>query len=283
MKIYPYAKTSYINKTAPQFRGNGRVVFDKNKKKILNGTASWFFREDLSWQQFINRLILKYKDVEKVNINIYGCSEGAEVFSVLMLLIEKLGIKKAQKFFPIQAKDIDEVILKRPMQGIITPTKNCVKNIKNNMGDNYFKYLNFDSVFVKNEELQSEVCNGKVNKILKDNVIFEQKDIMEDIESIGGKDNTIVMCRNLWPYLPAENRQILAQKIFDNLGDNSMCVIGKFDKYANAENYLINAGFKYTDIPYYFVKNSSGQIMAFENLNNIIPKKKKFFIIHENS
>lgn len=203
---------------------------------------------DLDWHKLANILVEKYKNTNKVNIYCYACSEGAEPLSLAMLLIEKLGKEEAQKFFPIIASDIDEEIFKNAQNGIIKLSKWDIDNIKRILGDNYSKYIEFDNNFKKDPNLNDEVCTGRIKSILDGTVIFNGNvDIRKSITNIE-KNNSVVLCRNFWPYIPEKDQSQLAKDLFEQLGENSMCVIGSYDiRKANAGLTLLHKNFKKYD------------------------------------
>lgn len=188
-------------------------------------------------------LIKKYKNAEKVNIYCYACSEGAEPFSLAMLLLKTLkdqGIKDIQKefkkFFPIIASDIDEEILKNPKQGIIKLSRSDIKRIETILGKDYSDFIEFDNNFQYSDFHKEWVCNGKIKPILKDKVIFKTADIRSDILNIKGNNN-VILCRNFWTHLLKTDQQELAKNLFKNIGENSMCIIGEHDCDYSRDNY----------------------------------------------
>ena len=212
----------------PNFASNWRTVKDEfGKVRYKNNTE--FFRIDLNWNKFTDMLIEKYKHTDKVNIYNYACSEGAEPFSLAMLLIKKLGKEKAQKFFPIIASDIDEEILKNPKQGIIKVSSGDIFLIKRKLGNDYSKFIDLDNKFKYSSKFKDILCNGKITPILEDTIVFDTKDITKDFVNIK-KDNSIVFCRNFWPYLSKNDQLSLSANLSERLGNNSLCVIGSYDK-----------------------------------------------------
>lgn len=273
MKILNQPQINY-RQSQPVFTSNARHVLDESGQLLYRNSTA-FFREDLNWGKFADTLIEKYKDVDKVHIYNYACSEGAEPLSLAMLLIEKLGKEKANKFFPIIASDIDVEVLKNPKQGIIKPSKEDIEYIKNELKSNYSKYIEFDNDFKYDSNLREHLCSGRIKPILKDAVNFKNMNIMEDIANID-KDNSIVMCRNFWPYLNYENQLKLVQTLSEKLGENSMCVIGDFDYGIGAmleskqfHDYFngFDAGCTYGIKHLYYVKNPPKKHTYFCNPN----------------
>ena len=255
MKITP---STNLNRP-PAFTSNFREV---NKKcgELLHRNTTYFFRNDLKWQPFSEHIIEKYKNQDKVNIYCHACSDGSEPYSLAMLLISKLG-EKAQKFFPIIAKDKDDFFLDFARQGKVAAGISDMFRFGEELGSEYKKFISLAQEPIK---IGDKMCQAiQLNNQLKEAVIFEKADILDDIKNIE-KDNTILMFRNVWPYL--DNPQMLATKLSQHLGDNSMCVIGDFDILkSKTVNHLLDAGFEPSDpamfpkdaLPIYYEKNPS--------------------------
>lgn len=271
MKISNCTNINFKQKFAPNFTSNMRIVNDATGKLLYRNT-SYFFRDELNWDRFVDILIDKYKDAEKVHIYNYACSEGAEPFSLAMLLIKKLGAEKAQKFFPIMASDIDEEILKNPMHGIIKPSAADVELIKRFLGDDYTKFVRVDNYFKWDKDSCYQVCTGRVEPVLRDAVTFDRKNIITDIKNVQS-DDSVVMCRNFWSYLSDNDRETLLKSLSEKLGNNSMCIIGDVDDigsdlldtgfvhYAKPLSIDDNAGIR----PFLFVKNQDASIPKTNN------------------
>lgn len=270
----------------PHFTSNLRNVYDETGK-FLYKTSSSFFRPDLEWNKLTDMLIRKYKDANKVNIHCTGCSEGAEPFSLAMLLIEKLGEQGAQKFFPIKASDINAQILENPKKGVIHLSEQDIRYIKDILGENYSRYIEFSKKAHYSKEDNTWLYRGKIKPILNGKVIFSNRSISSELKYIE-KGNNVLICRNFWSYYPENEQSKLAKDIFDKLDENSVCIIGEDDDYiskvggipkmkpsqfvddddfkiryvidetnmamSKASFYLRKAGFLTSKIPYCFTK-----------------------------
>lgn len=64
--------------------------------------------------------------------------------------------------------------------------------------------------------------------ILKENVKFSQGDILQDVDNMPAK-NTVLLCRNFWPYLDSLKRKELLQKLENKFDESSLIVIGSYD------------------------------------------------------
>ena len=98
-------------------------------------------------------------------------------------------------------------------------------------------------------------------KSLTERIEFSKRDIFKDYKNIN-PENSIVLVRNLWPYLE-ERIPKLISKLAEQMGKNSTLVIGGFDVDAcekiygvNLDRELIKKGFVSTDEPFVFEKHS---------------------------
>lgn len=225
MKIHSNIENNYTKQNNVGFNANKRLVTDA-AGEILYKNNTWFFRNDLNWDKFSNLLIEKYKDTPKVHIRNYACSEGAESASLVMILIKKLGLKKAQKFFPIIASDFDPVILENPQKGILKLSQGDLWRIEKRIGRDFSEFIEIESS--PRAFFNEVVYSAKMKPILRDAIKFEEKDILNDLPSITS-ENSVVLCRNFWPYLSLENQHKLADILSKKLGQNSMFVLGSSD------------------------------------------------------
>lgn len=252
MKIMNQSQINYKSQFTQNFTSNRRVVRD-----IVNGIPilkcknnSFFFRDDLDWLKFVEMLKDKYKNTKKVNVYCFACSDGAEPFSLAMLLMEKLKPKEAQKFFPIIASDKDEGIFKYLKQGMIKLDSRDIEDIKVTLGDNYSKYIEVDNKFEYIPEWDSKaaLCAGRIKPILMNKVLFRNMDIRRGISDIES-NNSVVMCRNFFPYLDDKDQSEFKRALFKHLGSNSIFVRGDFDgnlsdgfRPSEVDNCFIAAG-----------------------------------------
>ena len=222
MKISSITPACYTsNIYHPNFQGNRRFVYDKGGI-FLYRTTTYFFRDDLNWNTFINLIWDKYKNVDRVNVINHVCSNGQEPYSLATMLMEKLG-EEAEKFFPIIAKDVDEDNINSAKNGRLGIKNEDLYRINHFINDNISEY--FDKGRAINPE-NDLVLIPKTK--LRNSVIFSQSDIFEDIKTIPSS-NTILMCRNFWPYLEPQKRKQLAVEIAKKLDSTSLLVTGNYD------------------------------------------------------
>lgn len=226
------------------FHGNSRTIY-KEQGKIAYRTTTSFFREDMNWDKFVSFLIDKYKNVPKVNIIAHACSNGAEPYSLAIKLMERNC--DPQKFFPILARDINPENIIAAKSGIIGIKNYELYKINAETKNNIGKYFKISKRFFTVDDI---ALKPKPN--LKDKVEFIQADILKDIENVP-KSNTVILCRNFWPYLAESKREFLAHKL-SKLDKSSLVVFGSFDSSSDVYGLLSDAGFKETKVEYVFEK-----------------------------
>ena len=236
--------------TPPKFQGNNRRVTDKSGA-LLYKTTTYFFRNDLDWDKFINLLVTKYKNTGKVNLINHTCSNGPEAYSIIMKLITRLGAS-AEKFFPIQARDINpDNILSAQNGGGMGINNEDLYRINYYTKNNINSFLNFQPARTPDYQL------AVVPKpILKNRVQFSQGDIFQDIENMPDK-NTVLLCRNFWQYLKENECGLLAEKLSRKIDNTSLVVLGEYDiNQSSAPKYLAKYGFIPVDSPYVYSKST---------------------------
>lgn len=237
MRIQPLLYQSYNPKLNPNFCSNSREMYDKEGCLMYRNTTV-FFRPDLDWNKFGDYLVEKYKDADKVNVVCYACSDGSEPLSILMLLKERFK-DDYKKFTPIIAKDIDRSIVRSAQGEYVNMDYHDFKAINELTGNKY------DDYFVA-PKLDFGLGTVEVRKrplLLKD-INFSVADITDDVASIPSK-NTILFCRNFWPYLESKREQArLIENISSRLKDNCTLVIGDFDMESGVEQIIPTLEFK---------------------------------------
>lgn len=218
-------------------KANNRWIYDKNGKELYK-TTTYFFRNDLDWENLIKFICEKYKNVPKVNFINHACSNGLEPLSFLMGLMI-FAPSEVKKFTPIIAKDINPENIFMAKKGECGASSDDFIRIHKLTNGRYRDFLN-----LKRDDNTDGLFTLSPKEVLIDKIIFEQGDIFKDIDNIP-KDNTFLSCRNLWMYLPFEKQNILAQKLSQRLGENSTILIGYLDSInGSADRLLTKYGFK---------------------------------------
>ncbi len=239
MIIYPiYSKDNFIQ---PNFKSNNRHVYTKTGRMYQNYTR--FFRHDLNWENFINYLKNKYQNIPKVNVFNLACSDGSEPWSLAILLLELLK-DDAEKFFPIQASDIDEEIINlakyQPCEIVSTDLYKINKRVQNN----YSKY--FICHPSKNPSPDFKMAL-EAKPFLKQKVNYKVANAIDEIKNIPSS-NSVVLCRNAWIYFQDEEKKQILQELSSRLDSSSCIVIGELDAGHHFDIVLERYGFQRTSL-----------------------------------
>lgn len=233
-----------------RINSQGKVVSNSDKRyfspdfhRLLYENTTSFFRYDLktahqdvyapnsfwdgNWIGFRKTITNYFKNAPKVNVYDFACSDGSEAYSLILSLIEELGEKASLKYFPIQAYDIDRTIIKIAQSGVIPCDMNDIRrmneNLKNKSKNGYYQISSDSNSTLKTSFVASDILKEKVN--------FKLSDIQSEIDNIN-PSNSLVLCRNFWPYLSQTDRQETFKRLCDRLDETSLIVIGYFDTSA---------------------------------------------------
>ncbi len=224
----------------------GQNLCGANKNLVFNRNFTSFFRDDVNWIRLGQLLCEKFKDADKVNTMVYACSNGLEAYT-FSALIQKTFPKNPEKFFPIIAKDIskqqiEENKLKQKEDVKISLNEAMAASgvLAFGVYDDFYKLItkNKDGAYVITEKTKAPV-------------VFEAANILDDLDSVDSSAPTIFACRNMWPYVKAEEYQPFSDELYKRLASGSVVIIGDFD-YRGAQmqnkdsiaDALIQSGFK---------------------------------------
>lgn len=220
--------------------------FTSNYQTIgkLRPHCTYFFRDDLEWGCFARYLNLHFKDADRVNIYNAACSDGTEPFTLIMSLLKVNGKEKSEKFFPIEAFDLNTRLVKKAKTGEIhfLPGLYGVIDFLNLK----FRTLFGDTRFLSYKKQKHGGFGVKMNDDVRRMVNFRVGNVISKVRNIEG-ENTVFLCRNMWMYLTAAERIKLAEKLGQNLKKNSVVVLGQYDlSNSNARKLLLKNGFEET-------------------------------------
>lgn len=239
---------SNINyKNSPNFSSCCRDVKDNSGKFIYRNDTSMFRQDIRNWDKFVDYLNKKFKNTDRVNIYCLASSAGDEPYSLAIKLIEKLGEKEAERYFPIIASDYDEKIIRMAKDGYLPIMDEDIDAINLHTNGRIGKYFDIAQKmpeYIKDMDILFD-CLMQVKPIIRDKVKFSVGDAAEKCKIIN-PDNTIILARNFWPYLRGEDKRIkLANELYKKLGKNSAVIVGNYDNSdgAFATQNLYDAGF----------------------------------------
>ncbi len=208
----------------------------KTHASIINSNATWFFRsKPYDWLELCKFLNSKYKNSEPVNIYQFGCSDGSETYTIIMSLLEALH-KDSEKYFPIQAYDIDPDIIEKARSKQVCCNLSDISSIDNNTQQGFSKYFSTIAKVTPTSYIAS------ANDILKDKAVFKVKSFLEGLDDIKTKNN-IIFCRNFWPYMKDEEAKECFIKM-RNLEGNNLFIFGDFDYDMNFRYLYTKCGFE---------------------------------------
>lgn len=207
---------------APQEHLDGQVML---KGSVFNRHSSYYFRDDLDWTKFGDYLKKKYESTPKVNTLIWGCSRGEEAYSTAILL-KRYFDKDNKKFLPIKAMDISEKLINQNIEY-------QKEGFRINDAE-LFKMREALGLLPYTEDLYKyclpALCMGyHLRKDIVNSVEFSQSNILTDLDKIDSKVPSIVMCRNMWPYIDSSKYDETAKKLYNKLAKGSVVVIGRYD------------------------------------------------------
>ena len=223
----------------PSFASTRAQTLDK-AGNVLYCNYTNLNREDLDWGKFARFLNYRFQNQEHVNINLHGCSDGSDAYTLSMNLIKELG-NGAKKFFPILASDISESVIKTAQAGKILLHKKDLDYL-DKMGARHYFERDYNSPVQVMHDI--EFFPHKVNKSLKDTVDFSIKDVMKSAQKRDISDE-VFMFRNGWTFNTLEKQNQLAKDLSKNSNKKTLVVIGQSDLFkSGASDALQRNGFR---------------------------------------
>ncbi len=229
-----------MNKQGEIASSDERRFYESSFDTLLYENTTLFFRYDLnraykkemtvkykysdSWDGFRKTIVEHFKNAPKVNTYDFASSDGSEAYSLILSLIDELGEEASNKYFPIQAFDIDSSVVQTAKKGEIPCQIDDFRRFRENLYN-----LSQTEYFTFSQDEKGSLFVAKDN--LKEKVHFQQADILSEIDKIE-PSNSLVLCRNFWPYLDKDYREEAFEKLCKRLDETSLIVIGYFDSSA---------------------------------------------------
>lgn len=223
-------RTTYYSHTEGEFslpkynRDLSKTSYFKSDASVImvSSNSTQFFRKDFPWENIGKVFENKFPQGE-VCIHDFACSDGSEAFSLIIALIEQLGEKRANRFFPIIASDIDPEIIRMASSGKISADADDIYKIEKNIKKgNISKYFHVTKLS-ENKFILSP------KEILLKNVVFKKESIEDGLDDVDKGNNNIILCRNFWKYLKQEDLAESTWKLAHKIDDKTLLMIGFFD------------------------------------------------------
>lgn len=244
MRITFTPTTQYRN-YQPRFTSNNCFYLSEQQNPI--GTVSRMFREDLAWHKLALYEYANFHNTPKVQTLQFACSDGSESYTQAISLLETPGMSN-EKFFPIQAIDINDNILDVAKSGLINFSKDDITRMKN-MGLDINKYFEKTNDQISLRKLfpvavtDIDFDTYKIKPTLKDKINFQKADMFEVIKNHKDESNTLVLCRNVLGYYSPLERTKFLNLLAEKLKPNSMVVIGSMEVSEKVDTELLYRNF----------------------------------------
>jgi len=214
----------------------GIVSFSLFREQVLNNeiffhnlfldfsiNTTEFFRDPKVFALIKTKILPYLNSYNHIKIWCAGCSNGKEVYSLVIMLKEAGMLSKTQ----IYATDINPYVIEEAKNGIyssITLDKD-ISNYRNAQGEkNFIEHFDINNSYIK------------VKEELKKNILFFQHSLISN-----GTLNefNLILCRNVFIYFNDSLQERMLKNYYNSLDNNGFLVLGK------SEGILRNNGEKY--------------------------------------
>lgn len=178
------------------------------------------FRTPMIWKNLISVLDEKLRALDNINIWHVGCSNGQEVYSMLILLYE-MGLFDKTKIY---GTDLNEDMIEIAKSGKYR--FHDFDEYWNNFDDVMSQFKDFDiNNYLEKNARRSFV---KVKSFLVEKPEFVKQNIINEGNIFGMKFD-LIMCRNVLIYFDHDLQNKIFQFFYDNLSEEGILVIGKHE------------------------------------------------------
>jgi len=178
---------------------------------------SCFFRDICTWDYvkavIIPGIIAGKSQSEQIRVWSAGCSTGEEVYTLVMLLAEALGIEQFQKRVKIFATDVDSEAIQQARSGSYASHK--VLDIPPYLLNKYFQQTSQGYIFSPD---------------LRSSIIWNRHNIIEDAPM---SKIDLLACRNTLIYFTCEAKTKVLARFYFSLADRGILFLGKADGIPN--------------------------------------------------
>lgn len=223
------------------FQSSSRVYFDDklDYKSWTMGqvwTCTNILREDLEWENFAKIIQENFKDKEKVQCFSLGCSDGSEAYSLAIMLDD---IGEDLNKYSILAVDRDPEVINYANQRRINLEQSDLGELKKVLKNKKEYFINEDeAIDIPNEIYHKLYRSYEPIDRIKKTVTFEQNDVIRTIRKIKDEGNTVLMIRNIMPYIATKRHEEIFYTIKKILKQGSFLVLGDYDSYTKFKELL---------------------------------------------
>ena len=208
-------------------------------------TSTHLFRNDLSWEALTKYVIKHFNNKSMVQTFSLACSDGSEAYSYAITMLNKLPDDELKKFLPIKSVDIDPEIIKVAKTGRINLADFEFDSIENwNLKLENFFTKQSKALDINNDKLGIDPTHSyQVVGKLRDCVDFKVGEILSEINNMKDEGNSVVMCRNVFPYLKEEYISKVLSAVNQNLKSGSLFITGCYDERVKISDRMLKNGF----------------------------------------
>lgn len=201
--------------------GDGREITKLVNKLTTNHT---FFMREPDHFEFMREVFLPYVEnsVLDHDLRIWcaACSNGAEPYSMAMVIDEYFGARGAQWDTTILATDIDTDILRMAAAAEYTP--DLLNTLPLSMLNKYFTPLENGSYRV-------------IDRIRRE-VVFKKFNLMDEI--VYKKPFDLICCRNVMIYFDQDTKTELVERFYDCTKPGGYLFIGHAENISRNSDYI---------------------------------------------
>lgn len=209
--------------------------------EILTINETYFFREvkqlDFLCGRIISKMLIDFDSKRKIRILSIGCSDGSEVYSIVMKIIENFG-EAALERMEFMAGDIDRKILKKAQNGLYG--KNSFRT-----SDETYRKLYFEKKGLIYE----------LSKTVRDRVGFYQVNLLSDAYPDEIKNVDVIFYRNVSIYFENNNQHRVFQKLSKLLNKGGSLFLSSTETHQHHQMNVL--GIREEEGLFYFKKEKS--------------------------
>lgn len=210
-----------------------------NNEGQYRGSLTFLFRNDLDWNTFTEYMVNHFKDKNKVNFIQFASSDGSEAFSQIICLLENH--KGNNKFFPIEAYDIDQQVVDAANSGFLNANKDDKKEcLKNGFDfDKYFTKTDKEIILDNDQLSKYHIDNYQSNDFttetyqvsneLRKHVNFYKADMYDILLNLEDNSNTVLMCKNIIGYFTDREKELFTNLVARKLKRGSLFIVGEYE------------------------------------------------------
>jgi two-component system, chemotaxis family, CheB/CheR fusion protein len=194
---------------------------------LINVTS--FFRDRNDWNyiasEVIPRIIINKDSNEPIRVWSAGCAAGQEIYSLLILLAEALGVEFCLQRVQCYATDADEAALQRARRGIYSHLE--VKDIPADLLNKYFQQTKQGYVF---------------HPELRRTIVFGHHDLVKDAPM---SKIDLLLCRNVLIYFNPEAQVSILTRFHFALQKAGFIFLGRAERMQHDRQIFIPVSLKH--------------------------------------